>query len=142
MLTSHVFWAVVGMLGYSATTVLVKLAARSGVPTGVVVAIATSLVTAASWLVIVARGQVLVLGRALSTTGGAWSLAAGVSLAIAVTSLFRALELGPASVVVPIYGMFIVGAFVLGVLVLGEVATPTKLAGVAFAVLGAFLICR
>jgi bacterial/archaeal transporter family protein len=39
-----------------------------------------------------------------------WTIGTGVSLAIAVTSLFRALSLGPASVVVPIYGMFILGA--------------------------------
>lgn len=42
MLNSHVFWALLGMLGYSATTLLVKFAARSGLPSTVVVAISTS----------------------------------------------------------------------------------------------------
>ena len=62
-------------------------------------------------------------------------------MAIAVTSLFRALQLGPASVVVPVYGMFIVGGFVLGVIFLGEILTPAKLVGVAAAVAGVYLIC-
>jgi transporter family protein len=54
--------------------------------------------------------------------------------------LFRALELGPASVVVPIYGMFIVGGFVLGVALLNEPLTLAKSIGIAAAVAGVFLI--
>jgi drug/metabolite transporter (DMT)-like permease len=53
-------------------------------------------------------------------------MSADVALSIAVTSLFRALELGPASVVVPIYGMFVVGGFILGVVLLGEAITFQK----------------
>ena len=95
-----------------------------------IVAIATSIVTATCWLVVVARGQAHVLIQSLGASGGVCSVAAGVALAIAVTSLFRALELGPASVVVPLYGMFIVGGFVLGVAFFGEALTPAKLVGV------------
>jgi bacterial/archaeal transporter family protein len=141
MLSSHIFWALLGMLGYSATTLLVKFAARTGLPSTVAVAIATSIVTATCWLIVAARGQTLVLFQSLGTLGGVWSVAAGVAMAIAVMSLFRALELGPASVVVPVYGMFIVGGFVLGVIFLGEVLTPAKLVGVAAAVAGIYLIC-
>ena len=47
----------------------------------------------------------------------------GLALTVAVTSLFHALSLGPANVVVPIYGMFIVGGSLLGVLFLGEPMT-------------------
>jgi transporter family protein len=39
-------------------------------------------------------------------------LGAGVALLIAVVFYFLALSEGPTSVVVPIYGMFIVGGFV------------------------------
>jgi bacterial/archaeal transporter family protein len=141
MLYSHIFWALLGMLGYSASTLLVKFAVRAGLPSTVVVAIATSIVTATCWLVVVARGQTHVLIQSLGTSGGVWSVAAGVALAIAVTSLFRALELGPASVVVPLYGMFIVGGFMLGVIDLGETLTPAKVVGVAAAVAGIYLIC-
>lgn len=138
---SHIFWALLGMVGYSATTLLVKLATRTGLPSTVVVAIATSVVTATCWLVVAARGQTLQLLQSLGTSGGVWSLATGVAMAIAVTSLFRALQLGPATVVVPVYGMFIVGGFVLGVIFLGETMPLSKLVGVGACVAGIYLIC-
>jgi bacterial/archaeal transporter family protein len=50
------------------------------------------------------------------------------------------LSLGPATVVVPIYGMFIVGGAVLGVLVLHEPVTWQKVAGLVAAVVGVYLI--
>jgi len=68
------------------------------------------------------------------------SYGAGIALAIAVTALFRALSLGPASIVVPIYGMFIVGGAVLGILFLDEPANPRKLLGIGLAVVSIFLI--
>ncbi|MGB0055940.1 MAG: hypothetical protein WBQ20_04125 [Methyloceanibacter sp.] len=53
---------------------------------------------------------------------------------MAVTSLFHALSLGPANMVVPIYGMFIVGGSLLGVLFLGEPMSWNKIVGLAAAV--------
>jgi transporter family protein len=57
-----------------------------------------------------------------------------------VSSLFHALSLGPANVVVPIYGMFIIGGSLLGVMFLGEPMTWNKIVGLAAAVLGVVLI--
>ena len=54
--------------------------------------------------------------------------------------LFHALSLGPANVVVPIYGMFIVGGSLLGVLFLCEPMVWHKLAGLIAAVAGIILI--
>jgi len=64
----------------------------------------------------------------------------GLALTVAVTSLFHALSLGPANVVVPIYGMFIVGGSLLGVLFLGEPMTWNKIVGLAAAVFGVMLV--
>jgi bacterial/archaeal transporter family protein len=61
-------------------------------------------------------------------------------LAIAVSSLFHALSLGPANVVVPIYGMFIVGGALLAVLFLDEPMTWHKTVGLVAAAAGVFLI--
>jgi transporter family protein len=69
-----------------------------------------------------------------------WAIAGGIALTVAVSSLFHALSLGPANVVVPIYGMFIVGGSMLGVLFLGEPMGWTKIVGLAAAVLGVVLI--
>ena len=140
MTGSYVFWAILGMVAYSITTVVVKIAAREGLPSSVVVAIATTIVALACWSIVVVRAQSGMLLQSLSTSSGAWSLAAGATLSVAVTSLFRALELGPASVVVPIYGMFVVGGFILGVVFLGEVLTFPKAVGVLIAVVSIYLI--
>jgi transporter family protein len=140
MTTSYLFWALLGMAGYSFTTLFVKLATKAGLPSSVVVAIATTLVCLGCWSIVVARGQTGLLLRSLTAPAGLWSIAVGVVLTIAVASLFRALELGPASVVVPIYGMFIVGGFALGVLLLDEPLTLAKSIGIAAAVAGVFLI--
>ncbi len=140
MTASYLFWALLGMAGYSLTTLFVKFATKAGLPSSVVVAIATTLVCLGCWSIVIARGQSGLLLRSLTTPAGLWSLAVGVVLTIAVASLFRALELGPASVVVPIYGMFIVGGFLLGVLLLDEPLTLAKSIGIAAAAIGVFLI--
>jgi protein-S-isoprenylcysteine O-methyltransferase Ste14 len=45
------------MVAYSFTTVVVKIATRAGLPSSVVVAIATTVVALACWTIVVARGQ-------------------------------------------------------------------------------------
>ena len=140
MTGSYVFWAVLGMIAYSVTTIVVKIASHEGLPSGVVVAIATTVVALACWSMVVARAQLGLLLHSLSTPSGAWSLAVGTALSVAVMSLFRALELGPASVVVPIYGMFIVGGFVLGVVLLDDAITLPKTIGLIAAIASIYLI--
>ena len=57
-----------------------------------------------------------------------------------MNALFHALSLGPANVVVPIYGMFIIGGSLLGIVFLGEPMAWHKLAGLVAAVIGIILI--
>jgi bacterial/archaeal transporter family protein len=59
---------------------------------------------------------------------------------IAVVFYFLALSEGPASVVVPIYGMFIVGGAVLGLLFLHEPFTLRKALGILLAGISVYLI--
>jgi transporter family protein len=141
---NYISWALLGMAGYSATTLFVKLATRDHVvPAFNVLAISVLIVAASVWAITLSAGmwsrQIVTSFR---STDGLWTLAAGAALTIAVSSLFRALSLGPASVVVPIYGMFIVGGSVLGVIVLGEAVTPAKATGLTLAVSGVLLIAR
>ena len=86
------------------------------------------------------RGELKPLIYDLEKGTLAWAIAGGLALTVAVTSLFHALSLGPANVVVPIYGMFIVGGSLLGVLLLGEPMTWHKIVGLAAAVIGVVLI--
>ncbi|MGH7975627.1 MAG: EamA family transporter [Limisphaerales bacterium] len=61
---------------------------------------------------------------------------------VAVMPLFRVLSLGPASIAVPIYGMFIVGGAILGILVLHEPLTLRKAAGIGLAVVSISLLAK
>jgi bacterial/archaeal transporter family protein len=139
---NYVAWAVLGMIGYSLVTVLVKLATRSGqFSSFLVLAIATVIVSASAVSIAVLRGDLRALeARDFTTPSALWAYATGVALTVAVASLFRALSLGPASVVVPIYGMFIVGGALLGMIFFNEPPNLRKLVGIGLAALSVFLI--
>jgi bacterial/archaeal transporter family protein len=138
---SYIFWALLGRVGYSFTTLFVKLAVQSGaVSNYMVLAVSTTIVSIFAIGIVIARGELKPLIFDLEQGTLAWGIAGGIALTIAVSSLFHALSLGPANVVVPIYGMFIIGGSLLGVLFLGEPMTWNKIVGLAAAVLGVVLI--
>ena len=64
----------------------------------------------------------------------------GLLLTVGLLTYYRALALGPVSVVVPIYGLFIVVSAVIGVLAFDEAVTLRKVAAIAFSVLAIALI--
>lgn len=67
-------------------------------------------------------------------------LAWGITLAVGILAYYRALELGPVSVVVPIYGLFIAVSSVIGIVALEESLTLRKGLGIGFAVLAVVLM--
>ena len=69
----------------------------------------------------------------------AYVYVAGVFLAVGILAYYYALQRGPVSVVVPIYGMFIVGSSVIGIAFLGEALSPTRAGGIVSAVLAIYL---
>lgn len=64
----------------------------------------------------------------------------GTFLAVGLLAYYRALALGPVSVVVPVYGLFIAISSVIGIVVLEESLTVRKGLGIAFAVLAVVLM--
>jgi transporter family protein len=76
----------------------------------------------------------------LATADGAFLLGTGVALVVAVVSYFLALSIGPASIVVPVFGMFIVGGAILGLLFLHEPLTLRKAIGILLAMASIYLI--
>lgn len=140
----YVAWALLGMVGYSLTTLFVKLATRTGeFGAFAVLAIAATIVGVGVWANAIAGGAFAGKGAADFTRPGAlWAYAAGLALTIAVGSLFKGLSLGPASVVVPIYGMFILGGSVLGIVFLHEPMTVRRAIGLALAIAGVYLVAR
>ena len=138
---SYIFWSLLGMVGYSFTTLFTKLAEQSGQFSSYMVLAVSSIIVPIFVIAIVAlRGEFRPLIYDLDKGSLTWAIAGGLALTVAVTSLFHALSLGPANVVVPIYGMFIVGGSLLGVLFLGEPMTWSKIVGLAAAVIGVVLI--
>lgn len=132
---SYIYWALLGMVGYSFTTLFTKLAERSGdVSSFIVLAVSTIIVPTFVLSIVAIRGELKPLIYDLEKGTFLWAVAGGLALTVAVTSLFHALSLGPANVVVPIYGMFIVGGSLLGVLFLGEPMSWNKIVGLAAAV--------
>ena len=69
-----------------------------------------------------------------------YAIAWGVALAVGLLAYYRALELGPVSIVVPIYGLFIAVSSVIGIAFLGESITRRKAASIVFAVLAIALM--
>ena len=141
MVQSYVLWALLGMVGYSFMTLFVKLAERSGtVSVYMVLAVTTTIVSIVAIAIVAMRGELKPLLLELERPPLLWAIAGGIALTIAVNALFHALSLGPANVVVPIYGMFIVGGSLLGILFLGEPMPWQKIAGLIAAVIGIILI--
>ena len=140
----YISWALVGMAGYSAVTLFVKLATRSEkFSSFFVLAIATVIVAVTAVLISLSRGDFRNLATSdFFSSSALWSYAAGIALTIAVASLFRALALGPASIVVPIYGMFIIGGSILGIIFLGEPLYLRKVLGIGLAIISIILITK
>ncbi|MFB6097381.1 MAG: EamA family transporter [Haloferacaceae archaeon] len=64
----------------------------------------------------------------------------GITLAVGLLSYYRALTLGPVSIVVPIYGLFIPLSSVVGIVAFDETLTLRKGAGIAAAVVAIALM--
>ena len=143
-MANYVYWALLGMCGYSATTLFMKLASREGkFSSFVILSIAVCIVFLSVITITYFKGDYKNLtGQNINSSAFLWSIATGIVLAIAVISLFKALSLGPASIVVPVYGMFVVGGAVLGMIFLHEPVTLTKVLGIALAAGGIYLITR
>ena len=130
------------MIGYSVTATMVKLATQSGrFSSYFVLMISSAMVVATSTAITIFRGDIKAFSREnLASGDGMVALGAGVALVIAVVFYFLALSEGPTSIVVPIYGMFIVGGAVLGLVFLHEPFTLRKALGILLAALSIYLI--
>ena len=142
MSKSYLLWAGIGMIGYSVTALLVKLATQSGrFSSYFVLMVSSAMVVATSTTITILRGDIRAFSRDnFGSTDGLFALGTGVALVVAVVFYFLALSEGPASVVVPIYGMFIVGGAILGLIFLHEPVTLRKALGILLAAISVYLI--
>lgn len=129
-------WALLALFGYALVAPVVSHVTED-VPGSVGLFHAT-------WVfLLIAGGVLLFTGTwdAAYVTGmdAGYIYVAGVFLTVGILAYITALELGPVSVVVPIYGMFIVGSSALGIVFLDEVLSPTRVAGIACAIIAIVL---
>ena len=133
-------WALFAMVTYGIVAVLLKLAFRGINPAFTLVVTNGVLVLAGlGWMAAVGSGVTRGLGANAAT---AWMGLAAIVLSASILSYYKALSLGPASIVVPIFALSLTVAAVLGFLVLGEPMKPTRIAGIALAVIAILLLTR
>ena len=131
-------WAVLALVSYTLVAPLLSVITRE-VPSDV-----TALITN-SVLIVAALGLVLYRDRPVleyldpGHPQAVPMYVAGVLLAVGILAYYRALSTGPVSVVVPIFGMFIVTSSIVGIAFLEESLTARKMAGIGFAALAVYL---
>ena len=129
-------WALLGLAAYTLVAPLMSVATRE-IPSDVVVVISNAI------LIVVAAAIVFFTNESvtayLTHPKAPYAYAGGLALAIGILAYYRALSLGPVSVVTPVFGMFIVTSSLIGVAFLGESLSLRKVAGVGFAVLAVYL---
>ena len=133
---NYVLWALLGMASYTMVAPLMKTA-LTDVPSDVAVLLSNLI------LVAVAGGLVAVSDSSaadfLTHSKTPYVYAAGLFLAVGIIAYYRALALGPVSIVVPIFAMFIVTSSAAGVVLLDETLTLRRGAGILLAIVAVYL---
>ena len=132
--------SLLALVCYSLVAPLIKLATQQGAPPYVAVVITNTILVLTALLISWNRGTLFDL--TMPPKSLVLLLVAGVFLGLAVTAYYIALSRGPISVVVPIFGLFIVSSSVAGVVVFGETLTTSKLLGILFAIAAIYLVSR
>lgn len=134
---SAILWALIAMLAYSFVAPLVGRAIGGGMPEFLVLLITSVMLVTASFVLAVLTGEFSWRNLAHPAAWNAYL--GGAFLAVGIASYYRALSLGSVSVVVPIFGLFIVVSSVLGFL-LGEPVTLRKALGIVLAGIAVYLV--
>ncbi|MFH5798361.1 EamA family transporter [Haladaptatus sp. CMAA 1911] len=133
---NYVGWAIVALIGYTALPPLVSIATQD-IPDTVAALVANGMLVVAALAVTMYEGEQVV--PYLTSDKAPYMYLAGVFLAIGILAYYRALAIGPVSVVVPIFGLFIATSSILGIAFLDEPLTARKAAGIGFALVAIYL---
>lgn len=136
MSTSYLVWAFLALVSYTLVSPLVSFASRD-VPSNVVALITNGILAVAALGVVIYASDPVV--PYLTHPKAPYMYAAGIALTVGILAYYRALALGPVSIVVPIFGMFLVGSSAIGIVFLEESLTARKVVGIGLAVLAVYL---
>ena len=125
---------------YSLVAPLIKLATQQGAPPQAAVVITNIILVITALILNWSRG--IPISASFSSKSLGLLLAAGILLGLSVSAYYIALSKGPLSVVVPIFGLFIVSSSVAGALFFGETLTTSRLLGILCALAAIYLVSR
>ncbi|MFP8953839.1 EamA family transporter [Natrialbaceae archaeon A-arb3/5] len=134
---NYILWALLACIAYSFVPPLVRVGTRE-IPSNVAAFISNFVLLVITFAVLVYNSESL--SPHVTSNGAIYLYLAGICLGVGILSYYRALELGPVSIVVPIFAMFIVGGSVIGFVVLNEAVTARKVLGVILGVVAIYLI--
>ncbi len=132
----YLLWAIIALVCYTVVAPLVSIAMRD-IPSTVVALITNLFLVAGAFGVVVYNGQSLT--AYFDHAKMPYMVIAGIFLTIGILAYYRALSLGPVSVVVPVFGLFVATSSIIGIAFLNESLTARKVAGIGFAVLAIYL---
>lgn len=134
---NYILWSLLALVSYALVAPLVSIATND-IPSEVVVVTTNGiLVLAAGFVLLVSDVSV---SQYLTDEAAPYMYAAGIVLAVSIIAYYRALELGPVSVVVPIFGTFLVLSSIIGIIALEESVTGRKVAGILLAGVAIWLV--
>jgi len=132
----YLLWVIVALVAYGLMAPLTSVV-TSDVPPAVALFLSTTIFLCLTAVVLVVTGT----GTISDVTSPSAQIVyvAGLFLSAGILAYYQALERGPVSVVVPIYGLFIVGSSIIGIAFLGEELTATRAAGIVVAAAAIYL---
>lgn len=134
---NYLAWTVIALVAYTVFPPLVNVATRT-VPSAVMTLVAASTFTLGAAGVVLYQGQQVT--PYLVSEDATYMYLAGIALTVGLLAYYYALSIGPVSVVVPVFGMFVITSSVLGITLLDEPLTARKFLGIGFAALAIYLL--
>ncbi|SFR43557.1 EamA family transporter [Halogeometricum limi] len=137
---SYLPWAVLALAAYAFVSPLMSVATTGStkIPSNVAALLANSLLVVGTAAIVVYNDSDALTYLVHPKTK--FVLAAGVCLTVGILAYYRALSMGPVSVVSPIFGMFLVLSSLVGVVFLNESLTARKALGIGLAVVAVYLV--
>lgn len=133
---NYLVWSLIALASYTIVSPLISFVTRD-VPSSIAALITNGMLAVAALGVVLAAGESI--GPYLSHDKAPYMYLAGIFLTIGILAYYRALALGPVSIVVPIFGLFIVTSSAIGIAFLDESLTARKVAGIAAALVAIYL---
>jgi len=132
---NYIGWSVIALIAYTLVAPLMKIATES-IPSDVATVISNTILVIVALVVVAAADHPV--AEYVTHPKAPYMYAAGFCLAVGILAYYRALSMGPVSVVTPVFGLFLVTSSIAGVAVLDEPFTARKAAGIGFALLAVY----